>query len=166
MGEGHSVEAGDRGLRQRATVVTCSECQTMSGLRWAGWRAYRIDDPELVESPALAFYCPTCAERRFGFGADPRRGPGLQCGGRPGPRGATRRAAPGAARAALLYSVARERLCPPSMRAGERSSDRRDRESSSPPAARGCWRTLTSWVSYPLWAGRLNPFRRPFAPPQ
>jgi hypothetical protein len=40
----------------------------MSGLRWAGWRAYRIDDPELVESPALAFYCPTCAERRFGSG--------------------------------------------------------------------------------------------------
>jgi hypothetical protein len=26
-----------------------------------GWKAYRVDDPELDESPQLAFYCPDCA---------------------------------------------------------------------------------------------------------
>jgi hypothetical protein len=31
-----------------------------------GWRAYRIDDPELREPPQLAFYCPSCARREFG----------------------------------------------------------------------------------------------------
>jgi hypothetical protein len=36
----------------------------------AGWRAYRVDDPESNERPALALYCPTCAECEFGFGAD------------------------------------------------------------------------------------------------
>jgi hypothetical protein len=30
-----------------------------------GWRAYRSDDPELDEPPALAFYCPDCAAREF-----------------------------------------------------------------------------------------------------
>ena len=30
------------------------------------WRSYRIDDPTEDEEPALAFYCPVCAEREFG----------------------------------------------------------------------------------------------------
>jgi predicted RNA-binding Zn-ribbon protein involved in translation (DUF1610 family) len=64
------VDASDRGIREEANVVTCTECGSLSGLRWAGWRAYRIDDPELAEPPALAFYCPACAEREFG--AQPR----------------------------------------------------------------------------------------------
>jgi hypothetical protein len=38
----------------------------MSGLRWTGWRAYRVDDPELAEPPALALYCPRCSLREFG----------------------------------------------------------------------------------------------------
>jgi hypothetical protein len=36
------------------------------GLRWTGRHACRVDDPELDEPPALAYYCPTCAEREFG----------------------------------------------------------------------------------------------------
>jgi len=51
---------------KRATSVQCAECDSSSGLYWRGWRAYRVDDPELGEPPAVAFYCPTCAEREFG----------------------------------------------------------------------------------------------------
>jgi hypothetical protein len=52
----------------RATTVHCIECESSSGLYWQGWRAYRVDDPETDEPPALAFYCPTCAQREFGLG--------------------------------------------------------------------------------------------------
>ena len=47
-------------------IVECVECSTPSGGRWTGWRAYRVDDPEVNEPPQLAFYCPTCALREFG----------------------------------------------------------------------------------------------------
>lgn len=47
-------------------LATCIECGSLSGLRWVGWRAYRVDDPEYDEPPALAFYCPACAEHAFG----------------------------------------------------------------------------------------------------
>jgi hypothetical protein len=50
-------------------IVECCECGISSGAFWIRWRAYRIDDPELGEPPALAFYCPACADREFG----PRR---------------------------------------------------------------------------------------------
>jgi len=60
------VEAGGRGLQQRANVATCAKCGTLSGLHWAGWRAYRVEDPETNEPPALALYCPTCAREEFG----------------------------------------------------------------------------------------------------
>ena len=52
--------------QQKATTVRCAECSSSSGLYWQGWRAYRVDDPETDEPPALAFYCPTCAKREFG----------------------------------------------------------------------------------------------------
>ena len=48
-----------------ARTVHCAQCGCLSGLRWAGWRAYRTDDPEYDEPPALAFYCPGCAEAEF-----------------------------------------------------------------------------------------------------
>jgi hypothetical protein len=60
-----SVEESGRRLRQRANVVHCIECKTSSGLKWQGWRAYRVDDPESDRCPALAFYCPSCARREF-----------------------------------------------------------------------------------------------------
>jgi hypothetical protein len=49
-----------------ATTVQCAECTNSSGLYWHGWGAYRVDDPDTAEPPALAFYCPACAQREFG----------------------------------------------------------------------------------------------------
>jgi hypothetical protein len=56
---------GSEDVGERARVVTCACCGCLSGPRWAGWRGYRTDDPELNEPPALAFFCPACAEREF-----------------------------------------------------------------------------------------------------
>jgi hypothetical protein len=65
-GEG-SVNASSRDRQQqRATSVHCAECTCSSGLYWQGWRAFRVDDPDTDEPPALAFYCPSCAAREFG----------------------------------------------------------------------------------------------------
>ncbi len=48
----------------RCGAVRCEECGTVDdGER--GWRAYRLDEPERDEEPAVAFYCPACAEREF-----------------------------------------------------------------------------------------------------
>jgi hypothetical protein len=47
--------------------VTCAQCGCISDLFWAGWRAYRVDDPRATESPALDLYCPTCADRELGY---------------------------------------------------------------------------------------------------
>jgi Zn finger protein HypA/HybF involved in hydrogenase expression len=55
---------------QQVNVVRCQECRSVSGLTWWGWRAYRCDDPETSEPPALAFYCPACAAREFDLRAD------------------------------------------------------------------------------------------------
>jgi hypothetical protein len=46
--------------------LECVECGTLSGPDAPRWRSYRIDDPNEDEEPALAFYCPVCAEREFG----------------------------------------------------------------------------------------------------
>jgi hypothetical protein len=51
----------------RPESIHCAECKCSSGLYWHGWRGYRTDDPELGEPPAVAFYCPTCSEREFGY---------------------------------------------------------------------------------------------------
>ncbi|MGH3003471.1 MAG: hypothetical protein ACRDM1_12570 [Gaiellaceae bacterium] len=67
MADGRATDAREHGRRAAgAATVTCVECRSSSGLRWAGWRAYRVDEPELNEPPTLAFYCPTCAAREFG----------------------------------------------------------------------------------------------------
>jgi hypothetical protein len=60
----HAMNAGRRGY-QRVLLATCTECRTSSDPSWRGWRAYRSDDPELDEPPALAFYCRSCAQREF-----------------------------------------------------------------------------------------------------
>jgi hypothetical protein len=51
-----------------ARVVACIEGGCLSGLRWAGWGAYRVDDSEFEEPPVLAFCCPAGAKREFGSG--------------------------------------------------------------------------------------------------
>lgn len=55
--------------RAPAATVRCTECGCSSGLRWRGWRAYRVDDPETDALPKLGFFCPSCAAREFGVGA-------------------------------------------------------------------------------------------------
>ena len=61
-GMGIDSRQGERALN----IVECRECGISSGAFWIRWRAYRIDDPEYSEPPALAFYCPACADREFG----------------------------------------------------------------------------------------------------
>lgn len=51
-------------------MLRCQECEakTEDAL---GWVAFRADDPDETDSePAVAFYCPRCAEREFGSAAD------------------------------------------------------------------------------------------------
>ena len=54
-------------------IFGCAECPRVSSALATGWKAYRVDEPELNEPPRLAFYCPECAEREFGG-----RRPGLR----------------------------------------------------------------------------------------
>ena len=59
--------AATTGRGNRVVVaVTCAQCKKLSTGYWVGWRACRSDDPELDESPTLAFFCLECAEREFG----------------------------------------------------------------------------------------------------
>ena len=51
----------------QVNTVHCFECHSSSGLRGSGWRAYRIDDLEPGAPSALVFFCPTCAEKEFGY---------------------------------------------------------------------------------------------------
>ena len=64
--DGLKEEASGRDRRRRAYSIHCIECKSSSGLYWSGWKAFRTEDPELDEPPALAFYCPSCASREFG----------------------------------------------------------------------------------------------------
>jgi hypothetical protein len=57
------MDASSRDHQKQANVATCACCGSLTGLRWAGWRAYRIDDPDRVEPPTLVFCCPACADR-------------------------------------------------------------------------------------------------------
>jgi hypothetical protein len=60
------VDASGRDHLRNRLTISCAECNRSSGLYWQGWRAFRTDDPEFGEPPALAFYCPDCAMRVFG----------------------------------------------------------------------------------------------------
>ena len=65
-------EGSEDRVRTRFTsgsLVRCAECGCSSGVRWAGWRACRMDDVTRNELPELAIFCPECAEREFGYGA-------------------------------------------------------------------------------------------------
>jgi hypothetical protein len=46
-------------------LLACAECPRLSVGAARGWRAYRSDDPDVDDEPALTFYCPSCAEREF-----------------------------------------------------------------------------------------------------
>ncbi len=59
------TEGAGRRKHESAETLACVECHTQSDEHAWGWRGYRMEDPELHETPALAFYCPDCAEREF-----------------------------------------------------------------------------------------------------
>jgi hypothetical protein len=51
----------------KARLLICAQCGCLSGLHAAGWRGYRVDDPEDEDvRPEIGFFCPTCASREFG----------------------------------------------------------------------------------------------------
>jgi hypothetical protein len=60
------AEGAGRRKYESAEPLVCVECGTLSDNDAWGWRAYRMDDPERHWLPALALYCPICAEREFG----------------------------------------------------------------------------------------------------
>jgi hypothetical protein len=60
------LNATNRQNSKAVSVVYCAQCGIASGGRWERWRAYRIDDPELNEPPAIALFCPVCAAAEFG----------------------------------------------------------------------------------------------------
>ena len=55
---------GSGRAHSRENEVLCQECRRTPADEWTRWRGYRTDEPG--EEPALAFYCPDCAEREFG----------------------------------------------------------------------------------------------------
>jgi hypothetical protein len=64
VSDGASSESG-KGVYE-PLPLECVECRAVSDATAWRWRSYRIDDPTEDEEPALAFYCPSCAEREFG----------------------------------------------------------------------------------------------------
>jgi len=56
----------DRTTNGETDVLACAECRRVSSVTAWRWKAYRTDDIETNELPALAFYCPQCARREFG----------------------------------------------------------------------------------------------------
>ena len=57
---------GGRSTEQDVHVLACVECRRVSTFYARGWKAYRTDEPDEDEPPALAFYCPVCAYVEFG----------------------------------------------------------------------------------------------------
>ena len=58
--------SADRETSQDVHVLACVECPRVSSVSARGWKAYRVEDPDLNEPPQLAFYCPECAARESG----------------------------------------------------------------------------------------------------
>ncbi len=56
----------DRGTSDDVRVLACRVCPRVSTASARGWKAYRTDEPLEDIVPALAFYCPECAQRESG----------------------------------------------------------------------------------------------------
>jgi len=54
----------DRRSAGDVRVFGCVECPRVSSVSARGWKAYLNEDPDEVEEPEVAFYCPSCAESR------------------------------------------------------------------------------------------------------
>jgi hypothetical protein len=66
VSESRETQQGDGRGPVPVEPLQCVECGTLSDREARRWRSYRTDDPTEDEPPALAFYCPVCAEREFG----------------------------------------------------------------------------------------------------
>jgi hypothetical protein len=53
------MSSGQRKMR-------CQECAVAPTGSWRGWRACRTDEQGTDDPPAVALYCPACADREFG----------------------------------------------------------------------------------------------------
>jgi hypothetical protein len=51
--------------------ATCAQCGCISSPHWVDWGAYRVDEPDSDDPPELAFFCPSCAAREFGYRVQP-----------------------------------------------------------------------------------------------
>jgi hypothetical protein len=51
-------------------MLYCMKCGCCSGELGKGWAAFRCDDPDENDPPALAVYCPVCAAAEFGYRPD------------------------------------------------------------------------------------------------
>jgi hypothetical protein len=59
------TERAGRRRYESAGLLVCVECGTLSDEEARGWRAYRMNYPEHHARPAIACYCPMCAEQEF-----------------------------------------------------------------------------------------------------
>ena len=59
------AEGAGRQRNETAELLVCVECDTLSDRKAWGWRAYRMNDPDHHGRPAVACYCPACAELEF-----------------------------------------------------------------------------------------------------
>jgi hypothetical protein len=53
-----------------AAMLTCVECGCCSGELGRAWSAWLCEDPDGVDEPLIAVYCPPCAAREFGYRPD------------------------------------------------------------------------------------------------
>jgi hypothetical protein len=51
-------------------VLYCEECGCCSGELGKSWVAYMCNDPDGIDTPRIAVYCPPCAAAEFGYRPD------------------------------------------------------------------------------------------------
>jgi hypothetical protein len=51
-------------------VLYCGECGCCAGALPRGWAAFLSEDPDGIDEPGIAVYCPVCAAREFGYRPD------------------------------------------------------------------------------------------------
>ena len=56
-----------RSPRRGAAILYCVECGCCAGEIGHGWTAWICNDPDEVDPPTIAVYCPPCAAEEFGY---------------------------------------------------------------------------------------------------
>jgi hypothetical protein len=55
---------------ERWGVLYCEECGCCSGELGKSWVAFMCNDPDGIDEPRIAVYCPPCAAAEFGHRPD------------------------------------------------------------------------------------------------